>query len=286
MENEYGFTIIIPAYNEATSIINVIEEVNKLTGHYEVIVVDDGSTDGTFELAKEAGVKVIRHTENSGYGASLKTGIKQSRYDTVVITDADCTYPNEKITEIVNAFKDGSHDMVVGSRTGKNVRIPLIRKPAKWILNKLANYLSGTKIPDLNSGFRVMKKEVVERFIKILPEGFSFTTTITLAMLTNGYSVKYMPIDYLKRKGKSKIKPIQDTLNFIQLIIRTVLYFNPLRVFIPLSISLIVFAFMVLILSWLFTGKVMDVSFGVILMTAVTVMTIGLLADLIDKRIQ
>lgn len=286
MENEYGFTIIIPAYNEATSIINVIEEVNKLTGHYEVIVVDDSSTDGTFELAKEAGVKVIRHTENSGYGASLKTGIKQSRYDTVVITDADCTYPNEKITEIVNAFKDGSHDMVVGSRTGKNVRIPLIRKPAKWILNKLANYLSGTKIPDLNSGFRVMKKEVVERFIKILPDGFSFTTTITLAMLTNGYSVKYMPIDYLKRKGKSKIKPIQDTLNFIQLIIRTVLYFNPLRVFIPLSISLIVFAFMVLILSWLFTGKVMDVSFGVILMTAVTVMTIGLLADLIDKRIQ
>ncbi len=116
--------------------------------------------------------------------------------------------------------------------------------------------------------------------------GFSFTTTITLAMLTNGYSVKYMPIDYLKRKGKSKIKPIQDTLNFIQLIIRTVLYFNPLRVFIPLSISLIVFAFMVLVLSWLFTGKVMDVSFGVILMTAVTVMTIGLLADLIDKRIQ
>ena len=286
MENEYGFTIIIPAYNEATSIINVIEEVKKLTGHYEVIVVDDSSTDGTFELVKEAGVKVIRHTENSGYGASLKTGIKQSRYDTVVITDADCTYPNEKITEIVNAFKDGSHDMVVGSRTGKNVRIPLIRKPAKWILNKLANYLSGTKIPDLNSGFRVMKKEVVERFIKILPEGFSFTTTITLAMLTNGYSVKYMPIDYLKRKGKSKIKPIQDTLNFIQLIIRTVLYFNPLRVFIPLSISLIVFAFMVLILSWLFTGKVMDVSFGVILMTAVTVMTIGLLADLIDKRIQ
>jgi glycosyltransferase involved in cell wall biosynthesis len=286
MENKYCFTIIMPVYNEAKSILQDIEKINKLPGNYEVIVVDDGSTDGTSELIEKTEVKVISHINNIGYGAAIKTGIKQAAYDTIVITDADGSYPNERIIEMVQLFKDENYDMVVGARVGKNVKIPLIRKPAKWILNRLANYLSGTKIPDLNSGLRVMKKDVVERFMNILPNGFSFTTTITLAMLTNGYFVKYIPIDYLKREGKSKIKPIRDTLNFVQLIIRTVLYFNPLRVFVPLSISLVLFAFTVLILSWLLTGKIMDVSYGVILMTAVMVMTIGLLADLIDKRIQ
>ena len=175
--------------------------------------------------------------------------------------------------------------MVVGARVGSKVKIPLIRKPAKWFITKLASYLTGTKIPDLNSGLRVMKKEVVEKYIRILPDGFSFTSTITLAMLTNGYSVKYVPIDYFRRYGKSKIKPIQDTLNFIQLIIRTVLYFNPLKVFVPLSLFLVLLAFLVLLGSWVLTGKVMDVTFGVVLMTAVMVMTIGMLADLIDKRL-
>ncbi|GAB4544345.1 MAG: hypothetical protein Fur0020_13710 [Thermodesulfovibrionia bacterium] len=122
--------------------------------------------------------------------------------------------------------------------------------------------------------------------MNILPDGFSFTTTITLAMLTNGYRVKYIPIDYHKREGKSKIRPIQDTLNFIQLIIRTILYFNPLRVFIPLSLSLVVLSFLVLLVSYLIFGKAMDVTFGVIMMAAVMVMAIGMLADLIDKRLK
>jgi hypothetical protein len=176
--------------------------------------------------------------------------------------------------------------MVVGARTGKNVKIPLIRKPAKWFINKLANYLSGMKIPDLNSGLRIMKKSDIERFFHFLPSGFSFTTTITLALLVNNYPVKYFPITYAKREGKSKIRPIKDTLNFIQLIIRTILYFNPLKVFVPLSISLVILALLLLAGSWFYLGKIMDVTFGVIVMTSVMVLAIGLLADLIDKRIQ
>ena len=285
--NKVKYSIIVPAYNEESSIQKTITEIMSFVSNdvYEVIVVDDGSTDRTIHEIKQGDVKLICHTQNRGYGAALKTGIKNAVAEFIVLTDADGTYPNDRIPELARICEEANFDMVVGARVGGNVKIPPIRRPAKWFITKLASYLTGTKIPDLNSGLRVMKKEVVEKYIGILPDGFSFTSTITLAMLTNGYSVKYVPIDYFKREGKSKIKPIQDTLNFIQLIIRTVLYFNPLKVFIPLSLSLVLLAFLVLLGSWLLTGKAMDVTFGVVLMTAVMVMAIGMLADLIDKRL-
>lgn len=284
------FSLVIPIYNEKSeSILNTVNQLIQMSWGklQEIILVDDGSEKMVRDVEgiNHDIIKTVRHEQNRGYGAALKTGIRNARHEGIVITDADCTYPNECIPELAKIFEEGNFGMVVGARVGDNIRIPLIRRPAKWFIAKLACYLTGIKIPDLNSGLRVMKKEVVEKYIRILPDGFSFTSTITLAMLTNGYSVKYVPIDYFKRKGKSKIKPIQDTLNFIQLIIRTVLYFNPLKVFIPLSLFLVLLAFLVLLGSWFFTGKAMDVTFGVVLMAAVMVMTVGLLADLIDKRI-
>jgi glycosyltransferase involved in cell wall biosynthesis len=285
--NESKISIIIPAFNEEKGISEVLDNITSLGGNFEIIVVDDGSSDNTASIVeKYANIKLISHNHNSGYGTSLKTGIKHSKSDVIIIIDADGTYPYKQIPELVNAMKDGDYAMVVGARTGGDVKIPLIRKPAKWFINQLANYLSGIKIPDLNSGLRIMKKSVVDKYLNVLPDGFSFTTTITLAMLTNGYQVKYIPVNYFKRAGKSKIKPVRDTLNFIQLIIRTVLYFNPLRVFIPLSFCMVILAFLLLIGSWLLTEKAMDVTFGVMLMTAVMLMAIGMLADLIDKRIQ
>ena len=285
-----GFSLIIPVYNEEKeSLANTISQLLQIPWpeNGEIIVVDDGSDEKVEDLGISGmdRVKIICHKRNRGYGAALKTGISNAHNECIVITDADGTYPNRRIPELVEMYEKGNFDMVVGARVGGNVKIPLIRKPAKWFITKLASYLIGTKIPDLNSGLRVMKKEVVEKYMNILPDGFSFTSTITLAMFTNGYSVKYAPIDYFQRKGKSKIKPIQDTLNFIQLIIRTVLYFNPLKVFIPLSLFLVLLAFFVLLGSLVLTGKAMDVTFGVVLMTAVMVMVIGMLADLIDKRI-
>ena len=287
-KNEIKVSIVIPVYNERDTIRKTIDEIKMFADkdNYEIIVVDDGSTDNVCILGGEEGIKVIRHSQNKGYGAALKTGIAKARNGCIVIINADGTYPNERIPELVEMYEKGDVDMVVGARIGKNVNISLVRKPAKWFISKLANYLSGTKIPDLNSGLRVMRKEAVDRFYRILPDGFSFTTTITLAMLTNNLRVHFTPIDYYSRKGKSKIRPIRDTFNFIQLIIRTILYFNPLRVFIPLSLLLALLAFMVLAGSWFFMGKIMDVTFGVILMTAVMVMAIGMLADLIDKRIK
>jgi glycosyltransferase involved in cell wall biosynthesis len=255
----------------------------------EVVFVDDGSTDRTsaiLDSLENHRFRIIRHEENRGYGAALKTGIRNARHEHIVITDADCTYPTDKIPELVQVYENGGYDMVVGARRGKNVKIQLIRKPAKWVLKCLAQYLAGHKIPDLNSGLRVISKKVVETFINILPDGFSFTTTITLAMLTNNHSVKYVDIDYMYRRGYSKIRPIYDTINFTQLILRTTLYFNPLKIFVPLSLLLVAAAFLVFVLSWKFFGQIMDVTFGVLLMTAVIVMAIGMLADLIDKRMR
>lgn len=275
-------TIVVPAYNEEQGIGPVLEELRALGPEFEVIVVDDGSTDGTAAAVEKAGVQVVRHRANRGYGASLKTGIRAARSETIVITDADGTYPNERIPELVRTMAD--FDMVVGARTGATVQIPLVRRPAKWALNRLANYLSETNIPDLNSGLRVFRRDEVSKFFDILPSGFSFTTTITLAYHVNDRFVTYVPIDYHHRQGSSKIRPIQDTLNFLALIVRTILYFRPLKIFLPLAGTLFLAALAVLFYSWYFTPKVMDASVSIILMSSFQMAAIGLLADLIDKR--
>ncbi len=280
-------SVVIPVYNEIGALEKTVHEVveyMKASGFvFEIILVDDGSTDGSSELM--AGIDVpdvrkVHHEVNRGYGAALKTGLKASRYDLMAITDADGTYPNERLPELIQALGEG--DMIVGARTGQNVHIPTARKPAKRALNELANYLSGTKIPDLNSGLRVMRKETVKRFLYILPDSFSFTTTITLAMLSDGRSVSYVPVDYFHRAGSSKINPIKDTIRFTQLVIRTVMYFNPLRVFVPLSLSLFLASFLVLVYR-LISGEGLLV-FGIVLfVSAIQVLTTGMLADLIDK---
>ncbi len=284
-------SIIIPVYNEKNGLLPTINELvdclHNLQDPYEIILVDDGSNDGTRELMdsfSEPNLIKIQHRTNRGYGAALKSGIEQANGCTIVITDADGTYPNVCIPDMVKIYQEENHDMVVGARINNKNGIPLIRRPAKWFITWLASYLTNIKIPDLNSGLRVMNKDVVQKYQKLLPNGFSFTSTISLIMLTNGFSVKYIPIDYFKREGKSKIRPIQDTLLFLQLIVRTVMYFNPLKIFIPLSMILFILSFLVIIFSWLFLDQVMDVTFGIITMTAVNVLTIGMIADLIDKR--
>jgi glycosyltransferase involved in cell wall biosynthesis len=285
MEKEVS--IIIPAYNEKKGIADVIASIQKsMDGNdaYETLVVDDGSTDGTQEVLQGENVRLIQHTTNQGYGAALKTGIKNSKYRHIAIIDADGSYPAQAIPQLLAYMDD--HDMVVGARIQDGAQIPLLRKPAKWALKKLAEYLTGAKIPDLNSGLRIFKKTIAKKYLNLLPAGFSFTSTITIAMLSNNYRVKYIPIEYYKRSGRSKIKPIRDTMNFIQLIIRAIMYFNPLKVFLPLSLTLFFCGIFVLLYSWLFTPQVMDITTIVLMVTSVNVAAIGLLADLIDKRIK
>ena len=286
-----NYSVVIPAYNEEKSIASILREItqklNQEQQQFEIVVVNDGSTDKTREQVLGCGVSInfIDRKINKGYGASLKEGINAAKYDIIVITDADGTYPNERIPELIRIAESDDYDMVVGARIGKDAKIPLIRKPAKWFIGKLANYLGEYPIPDINSGLRVMKKAVVKKFFNILPSGFSFTTTITLAMLTNGHTVKYVPIEYYKREGKSKIRPIRDTLNFIQLIVRTVMYFNPLRIFVPLALGLTICGIGIFLIGKLCFDMVLDSTFNVLFYTAITSLSIGMLADLIDKRV-
>ena len=280
-------SIIIPAYNEKEGITHVIESLRLLKERYgtrwEIIVVDDGSTDGTPAMVRKfEDVILIQHPLNRGYGAAIKTGIRHAKYNTLVISDADGTYPINDIPKLITQLPKS--DMVVGARHINSSNIPLSRRPAKWMLNKLANYLTGIKIPDLNSGLRVMKKDIVLKYFHLLPDGFSFTTTITLAMLTNNYIVEFIPIEYKIRSGRSKIRPIRDTMNFIQLILRTVLYFDPLKIFLPISVLFFVASIAVLILSYLFTPKVMDITTVILFISGVQILAIGMIADLIDKR--
>jgi len=279
-------SIVIPAYNEEEAIGSVIDQIinvmEKADIPCEIIVVDDGSTDNTVQIIQERAVQLIRHPFNRGYGAALKTGMRKAKHDIIAIIDADGTYPVEYFPKLMSGI--GEWDMVVGARVGKDAETSLLRRLVKWFMTQMANYLVGVPIPDLNSGLRVFKKDIAMRFYNILPSGFSFTVTITLALLSNDYLVQYVPISYHKRVGNSKIRPIRDTLGFLQLIIRTVMYFAPLKIFLPVSLTLFLFGAIVFLYSVLVLHKVMDVTVVVTILASIQIAVIGLLADLMDKR--
>jgi glycosyltransferase involved in cell wall biosynthesis len=279
-------SIIVPAFNEVEIIRQVLGMISGCCSEnsvqYELIVVDDGSADGTAEVVGAIeGVRLIRHGFNQGYGAALKTGIRQSHYPLIAIIDADGTYPSDVLPQLLACMDQC--DMAVGARTGEHVKIPFLRRPAKWILKKLAEYLSGRKIPDLNSGLRVFRRELAERFFGIFPDGFSFTTTITLAALTGGYRVQFLPINYYKRVGQSTIKPIRDFTGFLLLIIRLIVYFKPLNVFLPVSGMLLVVGVTKAVIDFYGLNH-FGVGAAIAILAALQIAFMGLLADLITRR--
>ena len=283
-----GLSVIIPVYNEENSISDTIVDILNIVKDidFELIIIDDKSTDDSLNnIIPHKKVVVLTHDANIGYGASIKTGIKASKYENIAITDADSTYPNEKIIDFYNLLIDNDYDMVVGSRTGKNVSIPLIRRPAKWFIGLLANYVTNQKIPDINSGLRIFKKKSFLNFISIIPDGFSLTTTITLGMLSGGYKVKFKDIDYFKRSGKSKIKPIRDTINFIKLILKMGLFFAPFKIFFPISFSLLLLSVACGIISKFYFGLLADVSVLILSIAAFQTILFALIAELINKRL-
>ncbi|KZR85040.1 Poly-beta-1,6-N-acetyl-D-glucosamine synthase [Synechococcus sp. MIT S9509] len=288
-------SIIIPCYNEKNAIRDTIELIrstieNTKIEDVEIICVNDGSTDGSEHvlnaLACEEGdgnLLVVHHKRNQGYGAALKTGIRRSQKDYICITDADGTYPNERIPELIEQITKNDLDMVVGARIGPNVDYSKIRSIPKMILVPWVSFLCGTDVPDMNSGLRIFRRDRSLDFLKLLPDGFSFTTTITICLLRNRYGVEFMPISYAKRVGKSHIKPVRDTLRFTQLILRTGMYFAPMRLLSPLIIALgILFivsgTYDLAILNNL-TDKTVLLGFA-----SLNVAMFALLADMIDKR--
>lgn len=272
-------------YNEEELVNQVIEDLKKelikiLDLEYEIIVINDASTDKSKDvLSRITGIQLINHERNKGYGASLKTGIKNAKLEWVLIIDADGTYPINSIPDLLNYVPE--YDMVIGAR--KKYR-PILGRPAKWFLNKFAGYLTNTKVLDLNSGMRIFKKEIPLNFWNLFPERFSFSSTLTMTCLTNGYSLKNVKIDYLKRNGKSKLKPFKSFKSFTGLIMKLALYFNPLKVFIPLSLLLFFAGVFVFVYSAVFLPKILDFTTAICIVSSIQMLAIGMMAELIVKN--
>jgi len=276
-----SLSIIIPAHNEEKIIGQTIEalkkELSKISElEYEIIVINDASTDKTMDvLGKVEGIKIINHIQNKGYGASLKSGIKEAKFENLLFFDADGQHKPEYISEFLKYADD--FDMISGARVG--YKGPIIRQPGKRALQWLANYLSQQKIPDLNCGLRIVKKKKISEFTHLLCDGFSFSTTSTLLFLTEGLSVKYVPITINKREGKSKVRPKHafDTLIFI---LRVIILTSPLRIFLPISILLFATGGILLVLD--LTHKNISKSTILTLISAILIFFFGLLADQIS----
>ena len=275
-------SVLIAAYNEEEAIGKVIDDVKTaMTRHpmpYEILVVDDDSSDRTAEIAAGKAVRVVRRHNRGGSGASRRTGILEAKGDIIVMLDADGSYEASDIPKMLEYFPD--YDQVNGARTSEQGTLKFLRTPAKWFIRKLACYLTSTDIPDLNTGLKAFKKEIMKKYLWVLPDGFSCVTTMTLAFLTNGYSVKYIPTQYHKRIGKSKFHPVKDTLSYLNTVVRMVMYFKPLRVFMPLAGALLVFACIKSFLSLAWTSTLQE-SDIIIFMTVIMLGALGLIADLI-----
>lgn len=285
-----ALSIIIPIYNEEKNIETTIGTIRDvLTGSnikWEIIAINDGSDDKSLEiLHRMKDITIISHKTNKGYGSSLKTGIRHAKYNDITITDADGTYPNKKIPEMFDYYIENKLDMLVGARTGKNVSYPFYKKIPKFFISKLSNYISNTKIPDINSGLRIFKKDIALKYFHLYPNQFSFTTTITLCMLCSGYEVDFLPVDYFKRVGKSKIRPIRDTIQFFNLLLKIAIYFNPFKFFFPIITLFSVVSIGVLIRDVFYLK---DLTQSGVLLPVFTFLLfiLGLLADLIIKRTQ
>ncbi|NLY01858.1 MAG: glycosyltransferase family 2 protein [Rhodopirellula sp.] len=286
---QWQLTVLLPAYNEQKAIIRVLDEIVESLSdgaiQYEILVVDDASTDRTAELAEQYAhtcwqcpVRVIRCPQRRGAGAARKVGVRHARGDVVVMLDADGTYPARSIPDLFRYFP--AYDQVNGARTSEQGTLPWLRKPAKWLIRKLACYLTGHKIPDLNTGLKAFKREAMLPWLWVVPDGFSCVTTMTLAFLTNGYAVKYVPVDYRPRIGRSKFHPVKDTMSYLATVLRMVLYFRPLKVFLPLSGLMIAAGVLKSVASFWTTGSMQESDIVVMTAGFMTCM-LGLLAEVI-----
>ena len=288
--NQPQVSIIVPAYNEEQAIAAVLDRIREAMDAspypYETLVVDDGSRDRTADIVRaRPWARLVQHRRNLGAGAALSTGLAEARADILAITDSDGTYPVEDIPRLVDHLLTHDHAMVVGARQREAGTMRWLRTPAKWFIRQLACYLTQTRIPDLNSGLRVFRREPAQALRGIYPPTHSWVSTITIGFLSNQESVAWLPIEYYPRKGRSHFHPIRDTYNYLSLVVRTVMYFNPLRIFLPLTTVLLAVAGAKLVRDLLTYRSFYVPSITLMLfVTALQIGALGLLADLIVRK--
>jgi len=276
-------SVVIPAFNEEAAIAETVESVRAVltaTGEegFEIIVVDDGSDDRTGEIAAVHGATVIRKLQNLGYGNSLKIGILAAANDTIIITDADGTYPVDQIPALLATYREG-WDMVVGARTGPHYHESPIKSPLRQLLKWLVEFTTGRKIPDVNSGLRVFSRREALPFFGHLSEGFSFTTSITLGYMLRMKTVTYLPMPYHPRVGRTKVRMVRDSLRTIQFIVQAILYYNPMKIFLVLAMASALIGGLTVLAGLAFhaiTGILLGVG-G--MLVAVVIFALGLLGE-------
>jgi len=286
-------TVVLPCFNEEQHVIAEIERISAAldtSGHsYELLVIDDKSTDGTLALLREAlqrfpRMRLMPFQRNGGSGTARRIGTNEARGSIVVWTDADMTYPNDRIPEFVDyLLQNPACDQVVGARRTEEGTHKVLRVPAKWVIRKFAESLSGTKIPDLNSGLRAFRRSVSLPYLRLLPPGFSCVTTLTLSFLSNQHAVDYVPINYAKRSGESKFHPLRDAYRYILQVLRMTMYFNPLKVLMPLALWLMVIGVVKLIIDLVIPPVYIPVNTVMVLLSALIIGAVALLADLIVR---
>lgn len=292
-ENSLDVTVVLPCYNEQE---HVLDELKRIAGaldasglSYELLVIDDKSTDNTLEVLQEAlpqfpRMRLMPFRRNGGSGTARRIGTREAYGRIVVWTDADLTYPNERIPEFVQYLADNPDvDQVVGARTSEQGTHKILRVPAKWLIRKVAEVLAGTKIPDLNSGLRAFRREVALPYLRLLPPGFSCVTTITLSFLSNQHTIDYIPIDYAKRAGTSKFHFVKDAYRYILQVLRMVMYFNPIKVLMPVALTLFAAGFVKSIVDLIREAHRIAVTTLLVLVTSMIIGAIALLADLIVR---
>jgi glycosyltransferase involved in cell wall biosynthesis len=286
-------TIVLPCYNEEGHVVAEIERISAAMDAsaytYELVCVDDASTDDTLAKLYEAAprfpkMEVVHFHRNGGSGTVRRIGTQRARGEIVVWTDADMTYPNERIPELVQILeKDPTIDQVVGARTTEQGTYKLLRVPAKWFIRKFAERLTGSKIPDLNSGLRAFRREVSLPYLRLLPPGFSCVTTITMSFLANQHELYFLPIDYYKRAGKSKFKFGKDAYRYILQILRMTMYFNPLKALMPLALTLLGIGIVKGIFDVSFHPVKIATDTVLVFVTGLLIASLALLADLIVR---
>lgn len=282
-------SVVIPIYNEENAIGATVDEVKNILGSineindYEIILVNDGSSDNTSNVIENiGGIKVITHPHNIGYGGSLKSGIKVAKYDTIVITDADRTYPFNRVSDLLEEYNKG-FDMVVGARTGQNYKESLFKYPLRCMLKFLVEFTAGRKIPDINSGLRIFSKKTSSKYLSTLCDTFSFTTSITLAYMMTSKFVAYVPIEYNERDGSSKVRLFRDSIRTLQYILQAINYYNPIKIFVLFAMFCLLASLGGFTMAAIFKLKsAFYLGIGGMLVSLI-VLCFGLIADLLKQ---
>tara|TARA_Y100000591_G_scaffold285229_1_gene267380 strand:- start:1979 stop:2848 length:870 start_codon:yes stop_codon:yes gene_type:complete len=285
-----NLSFVIPVFNEEETIKKVILDIQKKCAQireidkYEILIIDDNSTDQSQKIISEfKEIKYLKNLNNFGYGFSLKKGIRSSNFSNIVILDGDGTYPIESLDKLINQYNKG-YDLVIGKRTGKNLNLSPFKKPMRMILKFIVEYATGTKIPDINSGFRIINKEKIIKNLDHLSDAFSFTTSMTMTFTYLKYSISYIDIPYELRKqnSPSKVRLFKDSLRTLQYIIKIVLFFDKIKLFVLISLILILFSLLLFLLS------IYNFAFflpGILtVLTSVLIFSIGMLSETIGKN--